>query len=81
MTPTELARKCRESIERTNSGEPMITLQVRAGKSPSRKTRYLAGAGSPKGKIVAWGMNGYDTCFFNAREVLDFMIEKRIVDK
>lgn len=74
MNLSDLEKQCAESINGTTIGEPTITLLVRVGKSraSSRKTRLLAGAGSPKGRIVGWG-NDFDTCFFNAREVLDFI--------
>lgn len=74
MTPAELKKQCTESIERTKAGDPMIVLQVKCGKSPrsSRTTRRLGGAGSPTGRIVDWG-DEFDTCFFNARVVLDYI--------
>lgn len=72
MKPAELVAQCENSIKTTKIGEPMIVLRVRAGKSPQRKLRYLAGPGSPRGRIVAWG-NDFDTCFFKAQEVLDFV--------
>jgi hypothetical protein len=80
MTLKELAELCANAINTTGKEyTPRITLRLPEGDAGSRY-RFLSGRKSPKGTIVAWGFDGYDTVVFDAVDVLAFLTACGVVE-